>query len=58
MNSILKEKKRPETEIFLEIIKCTECVFGENLCKTCSEKIKQVLLDDAKDALGKLSECD
>ncbi|WP_299292145.1 hypothetical protein [Nitrosopumilus sp.] len=58
MNSVIKEKKRPETEIFLEILKYTECISGDNLCKTHSEKVKQILMADAKDALDKLSECD
>ena len=58
MNSVIKEKKRPETEIFLDIVKCTECVAGDSLCKLHSEKVKKVLLDDASDALDKLSDCD
>ena len=56
MNSVIHEKKRPETEIFLDIVKCTECVSGETLCKVHSEKVKEVLLDDANDALNKLSD--
>ena len=58
MNSIIHDKKRPETEIFLDIVKCTECVSGDSLCKFHSQKVKEVLMNDAKDALDNLSDCD
>lgn len=58
MNAVINEKKRPETEIFLEIIQCTKCVSGNTLCKTHAQKVKQILLDDVNGTLEKFSASD